>query len=352
MAKAAAQPKSGIRKLKPKEVLFKDNDPAESLFIIQRGQIRLFKPKGRGYIELAILRAGEVIGEMAYFDEKQSRRSASAEALISTDVIEISFQAFSKTMSTLNPWFKTIINTLANRLRATNDRVKQLEGNSVGFGKGGRISGYKFFHNQDLVRLFSLSYMVFKTHGKLQGNKVCVNQATMKFYIFEIFAMQEAKYVEFMELMKAESVIDILNDANGQPNILAISNIDRLRGYLEFFNTQRMLTDDKQLNISSKCEIFLRKILDQILKKGAKGDVINVNISSILDDFKERHVVITKDDLSDAISEGFVKELIVDKGNILTAEVQYSLLKKMYSSIRILNAVKALNEQKAKDTNA
>ncbi len=348
----SAKSKSGIKKLKPKEILFRENDPAESLFIIQRGQIRLFKPKGRGYIELAILRAGEVIGEMAYFDEKQSRRSASAEALVSTEVIEISFKAFGKTMANLNPWFKTIINTLANRLRATNDRVKQLEANSVGFGKGGRIAGYKFFHNQDLVRLFSLAYMVFKTHGKLQGNKLCVNQKTLKFYLFDIFAIQEVKYIEFMELMKNESVIDILSDSEGNPNILAISNVERLRGFLEFFNTQRMLSDEKQLNISHKCEIFLRKILDQILKKGFKGDLINVNISAILDEFKEKNMDIDKDDLRDAIDEGFVKDLIVDKGNIITAEVNYAMLRKMYSAIRIMNAVKRLNEQKAKDTNA
>jgi hypothetical protein len=155
-----------------------------------------------------------------------------------------------------------------------------------------------------------------------------------------------------MELMKKESVIDVLNDTDGQPNILAISNVERLRGYLDFFNNQRMLSDEKQLHISPKCEIFLRKILDQILKKGFKGDMVSVNISSILNEFKEKNMGIDKDDLKDAIDEGFVKDIIVDKGNILTAEVHYALLKKMYSPIRIMNAVKKLNEQKAKDTNA
>ena len=127
------QAKSGLRQLKGNEVLFNDGDPADSLYIIQRGQIRLFKPKGKGFIEIAVLRTGEVIGEMAFFDEDGSgrKRSASAAAMVPTEIIEISFVAFGKTMATLNPWFKTIINTLANRLRKANSRIKELESNST-----------------------------------------------------------------------------------------------------------------------------------------------------------------------------------------------------------------------------
>ena len=77
------QTKSGIRQLKAGEALFHDGDVADSLFIIQKGQLRLFKPKGKGFIELAVLRSGEVIGEMAYFDDDGSgkKRSCSAAAI-------------------------------------------------------------------------------------------------------------------------------------------------------------------------------------------------------------------------------------------------------------------------------
>src|SRR6476469_5643916 len=114
-----AQAKSGIRNLKPGEILFNDGELADSLFIIQKGQVRLFKPKGKGFVELAVLRAGEVIGEMAFFDEDPNgkKRSCSASAITPVEIIEISFTAFGKTMQSLNPWFKTIITTLAARLR-------------------------------------------------------------------------------------------------------------------------------------------------------------------------------------------------------------------------------------------
>ena len=143
---AAQQAKSGLRVLKPGEILFNDGDAAESLYIIQKGQIRLFKPKGKGFIEIGILRSGEVIGEMAFFDEDGSgkKRSCAAAGLTQVEIIEISFVAFGKTMSTLNPWFKTIINTLAARMRKSNIRIKELEDNQASVTYGGKHSGYEF----------------------------------------------------------------------------------------------------------------------------------------------------------------------------------------------------------------
>ncbi len=96
---AQGQSKSGLRQLGTGDILFNDGESAESLFIIQKGQLRLFKPKGKGFIEIAVLRAGEVIGEMAYFDEDGSgkKRSCSASAMTHVEVIEITFPAFGKT---------------------------------------------------------------------------------------------------------------------------------------------------------------------------------------------------------------------------------------------------------------
>ncbi len=54
-----------LSQYEPGEIIFNIRDKANSLYIIQKGQIRLFVPKGKGYVDLAILRSGEVIGEMA-----------------------------------------------------------------------------------------------------------------------------------------------------------------------------------------------------------------------------------------------------------------------------------------------
>ncbi len=350
MSQAAAvkQKKSGIRAFATGEVLFHEKDPANSLFIIQKGQIRLYRPKGRGFVEIAILRSGEVIGEMAYFDDQNSRRSCSAAAIVPTDVIEISFDAFSKTMEGLNPWFKTIINTLANRLRKTNERVKELESNSVGFGAGGKVADYVFFHTTDVIKSLSTIYLVMKTHGeKLKSGHWEIHLNKLKFYLFDIYNVPEIKFEEFFNMLKVELFIEVHKDDDGLPKNIRVANPDDLRSILVFFNTQKLIDDSKKLRISSKCERFLSRIIEQLAK--ADKPKMMADISVILEDFKERKVPIYQEDLRDAIVAGLTEEILVDDGNKLTSVVNIQKLIKIFPAIRLQNAVKKINEIKSKD---
>jgi CRP/FNR family cyclic AMP-dependent transcriptional regulator len=345
---AASQKKSGIKSFKSGEVIFNEKDVAESLFIIQRGQIRLFSPKGKGFVDVAILRAGEVIGEMAYFDEKSRRRSCSAAAIVSTEVIEISFPAFAKTMGGLNPWFKTIINTLANRLRKTNERVKELESNSVGFSSGGRPANYKFFHSVDIIRLLSLFYMGTKTHGIINEGKYEIHLNKLRFYMVDVFNIQEVKYEEFLQMLKIEHFLEFSQDKDGQPKLIRIPSIDVFRGCMVFFNTQRVTEDSKKLIISSKCERFLKRILDQLALSKADVEVAMVDISAILDDFKSRGVPVTQDDLVDAVKADLCQDVMVAEGNKMAALVNYKKLRDVFPAIKMMNALNKINDSKAK----
>ncbi|MBK23464.1 MAG: hypothetical protein CME70_05600 [Halobacteriovorax sp.] len=346
MAEAAAQKKSGIKRFAPSEVLFDDGDSADSLYIIQSGQVRLYKPKGKGFIEIAILRTGEVIGEMAYFDRKGgSKRSCSAAAIMPTEAIEISFNAFEKTMEGLNPWFKTIINTLADRLRKTNDKVKQLESNSAGHGENAE---YKFFNNTDVVKMLSLFYLVFKTHGHIEDGKVDIHMNKLKFYMMDIFNIQEVKYEEFIQMLKNEHFIEIADDEDGLPRLVKVASVDRFRSLLVFFNTQRITVDEKKLNISDNCERFLKAILDQFILGKVENDKHPADISVILNEFKEMHLPITDEDLNDAITAGFAEDIIIGEGGKLTSIVDYAKLKKSYPAIKMMNAIKRINQSKNK----
>lgn len=342
----AAQKKSGIKRFTPSEVIFNDGDSANSLYIIQSGQIRLYKPKGKGFIEIAILRTGEVIGEMAYFDRKGgSKRSCSAAAIMPTEVVEISFNAFEKTMEALNPWFKTIINTLADRLRKTNEKVKALESNSAGHGDGAE---YKFFNNTDVVKMLSLFYLIFKTHGHIEDGKSDIHMSKLKFYMLDIFNIQEVKYEEFIQMLKNEHFIELAEDEDGLPKLVKVASVDRFRSLLVFFNTQRITVDEKKLLISDNCEKFLKSILDQFILGKVTTPKHAANITEILDNFKERSLPITDEDLNDAITAGFCEDIIIGDGGKLTSVVDYEKLKKSYPAIKMMNAINRVNKGKNK----
>ncbi len=342
--------KSGLKVLQPGEVLFHENDLAESLYIIQKGQIRLFKPKGRGYVDLAVLRAGEVIGEMAYFDPESKKRSASASAIVQTEIIEISFQALDKTMTGLNPWFKTLINTLADRLRKTNEKVKSLENNSMGFGGAGKTAEYKFFQSQDIIRTLSLLFLVFKSHAvKTEDDGLyTVPLSRLKIYAFEIFNLPEAKYEEFIQLMKDEGIVISGVDPEKMP-ALKVKDPEVFRQFQVFFNAQRLMEDAKKLTISSKCEKFLTKVLEQVGDKEASEEgEVQCNLSEILEWFKERNVAIGIDDFKEALAAKFCGDLVVGAGGKMFTMVNIDYLKKMFPVVKFQNAINKVNESKAR----
>ena len=339
--------KSGMRTFKAGEVIFNQSDPADSLFIIQKGQIRLYIPKGRGFVDLAILRSGEVIGEMGYFDEKANRRSCSAAALVSTEVIEISYNAFGKTMEGLNPWFKTIINTLADRLRKTNTKVKELESNSVGRSTGDGVGSYVFFHSVDIIKFLSTLYLALKSHGELKDNKMEIHMNKLKFYMFDIYSFSEVKFEEFMRICTDSNFIELANDPDGLPKLLRVTNIDQFRQMLVFFNTQRITEDSKKIKISKRCEMLLGGILRQLAKSGVDKEKWQANISEVLEEFKAQNVVISDEDIRDAVTCKLCEDILVGEANTLTSVIHYSKLKKLYPSIRMMNAVKRVNDEKS-----
>lgn len=335
--------KSGLRHLESGEILFNEGDSAGSLYIIQKGQLRLFRPKGKGFVEIAVLRTGEVLGEMAYFDPDSKTRSLSAAAITPTDIIEVSFNALDKTMSGLNPWFKALINTLADRLRKSNEKVKFLENNSVGFS-----SDYKFFQSADVVKILSILFLTFRSLGENQDGRWSLNYTKVKNYALEIFNVNDAKLEEFIQLLVEEKIIEVGFDDLDSAKVLYTREPETFRMFQVFFNTQRSLRDDKKLSISSKCEKFIVKVMEECNSLPIVDGKVDVELSKIVAHFKEYNMGITLDDFQGAKNAKFCGEYRMGENNTISATVNIDYARKMYPVVRFMNALNRVNELKAK----
>lgn len=339
---AGVQKKSGIKTLKPGEVLFNEGDNAASMYIIQKGQLRLFRPKGKGFIELAVLRSGEVLGEMSYFDPESKKRSASAAAITQVEIIEISFTALEKTMAALNPWFKTLINTLAERLRKSNERVKALENNSIGFS-----GEFKFFQSADIVKMLSLLFFAFRSLSENKEGKWVLHLSKLKMYAVDIFSVNEAKLEEFIQLLISEKITEVAMDEDGSPKNLMIKEPETFRIFQVFFNAQRSMKDDKKLIISNKCEKFLTKILEQVEGQEVQNGAVEADLSKVISYFKEYNVPITLDDFQGARNAKFCGEYRMEDSGRVTTILNVDYLKKMFPVVRFMNALQRVNDAKA-----
>ena len=113
------------RLYKTGQVLFEEGSPSTSIFIIKKGAVSIRKVKGKHYVEIAKIQSNEVIGELSFFDRLP--RSATAIALIDVEALEIPFDSMEKIYNSIPDYLKTIVASLADRLRKANETIRILQ---------------------------------------------------------------------------------------------------------------------------------------------------------------------------------------------------------------------------------
>lgn len=108
--------RSQVLHLAPGEVVFREGDPGNSLFVVFHGQVAL----ARGEERLALLGVGEVVGEMAILDE--APRLVTATAVDDVDLLRVSAEDFRLTLQDTAEFADRVISVLASRLRDLMDR--------------------------------------------------------------------------------------------------------------------------------------------------------------------------------------------------------------------------------------
>jgi CRP-like cAMP-binding protein len=119
-----------VLNFRPGQFIFRENESSKAMYLINKGSVAIRKGKNGGYIEIAQVYSGEVIGELSFFDRKP--RSASAVALTDVEALEITFDSLDKIYGEVPPYLKTIISCVAERLRRADDTIRRLQRDVVG----------------------------------------------------------------------------------------------------------------------------------------------------------------------------------------------------------------------------
>ena len=334
---------SETKKFGQDEVIFRENDDAASLYIIKKGQIRLYRPKGKGFIEIGILRSGEVLGEMAYFDKSSPKRSCSASAMISTEVFEIPFSVLDTLMKSVNPSFKTLIYTMAERLRKTNERVKGLEFNSLGYGQDG---GYKFFSNIDIIRIFVVTYFTSQaTSRQEEDGTILISFNPLNYNLSEIFNVPEVKVDAFFQLLESEKHIEVVRDKEGVCQFVKILDIEEFKNIKDFFNIRRKLKSAQQIKLSSKSVSFFKAIIKAIGETEEKE--VTVELDPIIKEFQVIGTKMSGDDLREAIDAKMCRNITINEGKKLSCTVDMEVVRKIFSGVKLLTLIEETNAARA-----
>jgi CRP-like cAMP-binding protein len=113
------------RNLSKDEVLFYKGDGGDSLFIINKGRVKIVTQDSQeNEVVLNQVGAGEIIGEMALLDHEP--RSAGVVALEETSVMELSREDFMEILSRQPELALSVIRSLISRLRHNTSYIEQI----------------------------------------------------------------------------------------------------------------------------------------------------------------------------------------------------------------------------------
>ena len=115
------------------EIIFKEGEKGEVMYVIQSGRVRITKQTLDGDITIATLERGEIIGEMSLFDKLP--RSATAIACGEARLLSIDKKKLFSNISRDPTLVFRILETMSQRIRKLNENLAKLEKDRVGILK-------------------------------------------------------------------------------------------------------------------------------------------------------------------------------------------------------------------------
>jgi CRP-like cAMP-binding protein len=106
------------------EVLFREGDQGDVMYVIREGVVRISKPSSEGDKTLALLGAGEFFGEMSILNAKP--RSATAEVVEPAKLLLINARTFEQMVKSNAEIAIRLVKKLAQRLDSANELIEVL----------------------------------------------------------------------------------------------------------------------------------------------------------------------------------------------------------------------------------
>lgn len=339
------------RKLKKGELLFNEGDISKSMYFVQTGTIRLFKKKGNASIELGMIHKGEVIGEMGFLDG--GPRSASAEAIHDTDLMEITNANLVEQLKVCPPWLMVLLKTIVNRLRSANNKIRQLESVSTSYtyGSEGVSQSYQYLNAYDVMKI-GTSVLVSASRGAevAPDGTVKIPMARIQKYANNIMGLHVSKITEFLDILERVGLAKIDRSKPDKIEIY-LTDVDQIELFVNFVNDDNLKEHSKKTVFSAKSLIIMAYMVKHIelFPANAEG-VAEVNIAKIIALEKEANGGKEPFKLDDTFAE-LVKcklctELALKDGNTIITKLTPKSLIRMYRIQKIIKEVDAINEKK------
>jgi len=301
---------SGVKKLGKGDILFREGDASDAMYVIKNGRIAITKSKGAGEIILAEKVNGEMIGEMAFFDNKP--RSAGAKAMQDSEVITLPFTALHAQFKTFPEWVKAMVKTINVNLRDTNIRIKNLESASTG--------DEEMFPPPMITRLCAIISLVgFKSGEKADTGGMLIPYGVLRDYCIQIFQAPTNKLDKLMEVLQALQIMKVEDIGEGRKRV-TILNHKLITDFTDWYNKYLFTEQSKRVTVDEKELPTMRALLFYGKKITAddKG-FVKVSLTEMQNNsMRDLNLLFSVNEADSLVEKNLVQEKQSEDGGVLT----------------------------------
>ena len=114
---------SDILKIPAGETLLHEGEESREMYYVQEGTLAVFKRKDDyNSQQIGTIYSGEVVGEMSFLDK--SPRCATVKAISDCTLVVVPSETLENLYKDLPIWYRALVNTLLERLRKANARIR------------------------------------------------------------------------------------------------------------------------------------------------------------------------------------------------------------------------------------
>ena len=262
---------SGGKNLKRGEVLFREGDASEAMYVIKSGKIAIVKTKGKSEITLAELSPGDMLGEMAFFDNRP--RSAGARAIVDSVVIELPFKALNSQFKTFPEWLKAIVRTMNNHLRNANTKIKNFEQTNE--------DESTVFTPHMITRLMGVIGLVTARYGDNREEGVVVSQHVLRRYTIQVYQLPTNKLQRLMSELEVFGYMRVEELGEGKQKITVLK-LDDILNLVDFYSEWLFKPEEKRVVIDAKEVLPLKSLVHYgALEKANAEGMVCVNLTKM-----------------------------------------------------------------------
>ncbi|MCB0342417.1 MAG: Crp/Fnr family transcriptional regulator [Bdellovibrionales bacterium] len=335
MRALGAKSVAGLLELKKGEILFNEGDASDAMYVIKAGRIAITKKKGNSEIELAELKPGEMLGEMAFFDNKP--RSAGAKAKTNATVIKLPFVALHAQFKTFPEWLKAMVKTVNAHLRNANQRIKNLESSQSGTEE--------MFPPHTVTRLCAILSLIGYKSGRKEETGLVIPQWTLRNYTIQIFQQPTHKMQKMMDVLTSLNIMTVEDLGEGKQKI-TITDHEKLTGFVDWYNEYLFKDESKRVTVEERELPIIRALIHFGRKQTAneKGEV-TVSLTHIQQNsLKDLGIPTTTNDSDGLAKKGLVQDKQSAEGGELTQTFLLPELEKILPFWEIVYTIEKYNK--------